>query len=79
MDQIDEIYWNEHGDIINHMTCSTDAGIRDISRIMREHRDLRRSLSKALDLLECSGYVPQNERDELKLVCIREISKRNPI
>jgi hypothetical protein len=76
---MDRMFWNEHGERVQAMLSSSDASINDIPRIMREHRDLRRSLAKALDLLEQSGFVPENEREHLQLNTIRDVKNRNPI
>lgn len=76
---MDRMFWNEHGERVQTMLSSSDASISDIPRIMREHRDLRRSLAKALDLLEKSGFVPENEREHLQFKTIQDVRNRNPI
>lgn len=76
---MDPMFWNEHGERVQTMLSRSDASISDIPRIMREHRDLRRSLAKALDLLEKYGFVAENEREHHQIKTIRDVKNRNPI
>ena len=45
------MFWNEHGERVDVMISRSDASIDDIPRVMREHRDLRKALSIAVELL----------------------------
>lgn len=79
MSSIDPMFWNEHGERVEVMISSSDAGIEDIPRVMREHRDLRRALTKAVEMLQICRYQPDDPKFQDDLAYIMQIKKRNPI
>lgn len=72
----DPLFWNEHGERVPVMISSSDAGIDDIPRVMREHRDLRRALARAVEMLEQLD-MPGDLNGDLDR--IRAVRRRNPL
>lgn len=73
----EKMYWNEDGERVFWPISSSDATIDDIPRVMREHRDLRRALDKAVLILKDLPLIDGiNQRD---LEFILRIRSKNPI
>lgn len=73
------LMWNEHGERVDQMISTSDASVDDIPRVMREHRDLRKALDKALKMLEATGFAPESDRDRAELEWIIKVRKQNPL
>lgn len=79
MRQSDPIFWNEHGELVERMLSCNDASIEDIPRVMREHRDLRKSLHSAVQLLHQLGYEPAGGRPARDWERMNEICRQLPL
>ena len=74
-----QMFWNEHGERVQTMLSSSDARIDDIPRIMREHRDMRKALLMAVELLEQANLDSSVLEIQKNLDYIKRIKKKNPI
>lgn len=74
-----DLIWTENGELVDHCLYTTDVTINDIPRIMREHRDLRRALHSAIELLESREFSPDSSRDEYMWNFIRKTKSNNPL
>ncbi len=73
----DQIFWNEHGERVIVPLSSSDAGIDDMPRVMRENRDLRHALHKSVDVLNQLGYSPTDPASARTWDFINFTKKRN--
>lgn len=73
------MFWNEHGERVDVMISTSDAGIDDIPRVMREHRDLRKALDMSLKILSELEYDPTDPRSKTELDWMIRIKKQNPL
>lgn len=73
------MFWNEHGERVAVMISRSDASINDIPRVLREHRDLRKALSMAVDLLELANLDSSNTDIGRSLDYIKTVRKKTPI
>lgn len=76
--QLDPPIWNEHGERVRVKISSADVGLEDIPRVVREHRDLRKALKRALELIAESGFDPADPRTKNELEYIKQVKNRNP-
>jgi hypothetical protein len=72
-------FWNEHGERIAVPISSSDAGLDDIPVVMRERRDLRHALDKALRLLTQIEYEPIDRKSSHDWEYINRIIGRIPL
>jgi hypothetical protein len=73
------MFWNENGERVDVMISASDASVSDIPRVMREHRDLRRALAKAVKLLSDAAYAPSDDSALRDLEFIKRTKSHNPI
>jgi hypothetical protein len=73
----DHLYWDENGERMIVPLSSSDAGINDMPRIMRENRDLRHALHKSVDMLNQLGYQPTDPASARAWEFINLTKKRN--
>ena len=64
MGDIRDIVWDEDGVMGWEQRYSSDVSIEDVPRLIREHRDLRRALHKAVELLNKMEYNPDDPRSQ---------------
>lgn len=74
-----QMFWNEHGERVETMISRSDASIDDIPRVMREHRDMRKALLIAVELLERANLDNTVSEIQRNLDYIKRVKKKNPI
>lgn len=71
-----DIVWDENGEVSWEHLYSSDVTIEDVPRIIQEHRDLRRALHKAVELLNKMEYNPVDSRSQYEWKQVIELRKK---
>ena len=76
MTDLRDVVWDEDGHERWEHLYSSDVTFEDIPRIIQEHRDLRRALHKAVELLNKMEYNPKDPRSQYEWEKVVNLRKK---